>query len=65
MRAVVVTGLSIGLTDMVIPVTWPRDDALLLPIDYASSVGADLADSGVLAADDPHTHTHTHPGETA
>jgi ornithine cyclodeaminase/alanine dehydrogenase-like protein (mu-crystallin family) len=52
-KDVVITGLSIGLTDMAIPVTWPREDALLLPIDYASSVGADLADSAVLAADDP------------
>ncbi|MEO7268663.1 MAG: ornithine cyclodeaminase family protein [Knoellia sp.] len=52
-KAVVITGLSIGLTDMAIPVTWPRDDALLLPIDYASSVGPDLADSALLAADDP------------
>ncbi|WP_353953406.1 ornithine cyclodeaminase family protein [Knoellia sp. S7-12] len=52
-RAVVITGLSIGLTDMAIPTTWPLDDALLLPIDYASSVGPDLADSAVLAADDP------------
>lgn len=52
-KAVVITGLSIGLTDMEIPVTWPREDALLLPIDYASSVGPDLADSAVLAADDP------------
>jgi hypothetical protein len=53
-KAAVITGLSIGLTDMTIPVTWPREDALLLPIDYASSVGADLADTAVLAADDPH-----------
>lgn len=52
-KDVVITGLSIGLTDMAIPLMWPRDDALLLPIDYASSVGADLADSAVLAADDP------------
>lgn len=52
-KAVVITGLSIGLTDMEIPVTWPREDALLLPIDYASSVGADLADTAVLVADDP------------
>jgi hypothetical protein len=52
-KDVVITGLSIGLTDMAIPVTWPREDALLLPIDYASSVGADHADSAVLAADDP------------
>ncbi|KGN39069.1 ornithine cyclodeaminase [Knoellia subterranea] len=53
-KEVVITGLSIGLTDMTIPVTWPTDDALLLPIDYASSIGADLAETAVLAADDPH-----------
>ena len=29
-----------------------RDDALLLPLDYASSVGPDLAASALLAADD-------------
>lgn len=52
-RDVVITGLSIGLSDMEIPVTWPREDALLLPIDYASSVGAELADSAVVIADDP------------
>lgn len=52
-KDVVITGLSIGLTDMAIPTTWPRDDALLLPIDYASSVDARLADTAVLAADDP------------
>ncbi|CAN7398156.1 NAD(P)-binding domain-containing protein [Knoellia sp. LjRoot47] len=50
---VVITGLSIGLTDMAIPQTWPREDALLLPIDYASSVDAALADTAVLASDDP------------
>jgi len=50
---VVITGLSIGLTDMAIPPTWPREDALLLPIDYASSVDAALADTAVLASDDP------------
>lgn len=53
-KHVVITGLSIGLTDMAIPATWPRDDALLLPIDYASSVGAELADTAVVVADDPH-----------
>ncbi|KGN34644.1 ornithine cyclodeaminase [Knoellia sinensis KCTC 19936] len=51
---VVISGLTIGLTDMAIPVTWPREDALLLPIDYGSSIGSDLADTAVLAADDPH-----------
>ena len=50
---VVITGLSIGLTDTRLPGTWLRDDALLLPLDYASSVGPELADSAeVVAADD-------------
>lgn len=53
-KDVVITGLSIGLADMAIPRTWPREDALLLPIDYASSVGAELADTAVVVADDPH-----------
>ncbi|WP_404382013.1 ornithine cyclodeaminase family protein [Knoellia locipacati] len=52
-KDVVITGLSIGLTDMAIPLTWPADDALLLPIDYASSVDAALAETAVLASDDP------------
>jgi ornithine cyclodeaminase/alanine dehydrogenase-like protein (mu-crystallin family) len=52
-KDVVITGLSIGLTGMGIPVTWPREDALLLPIDYASSVDAALAETAVLASDDP------------
>ena len=50
---VVISGLSIGLTDTRLPVTWPRPDALFLPLDYASSVGPDLAETAeVLAADD-------------
>ncbi len=49
---VIVTGLSIGIDG-----TWldPADvspDALLLPIDYASSVGPDLAATALLASDD-------------
>lgn len=49
----VVTALSIGLSDMALPTLWPREDALLLPLDHASSVGPDLAASAsVLATDD-------------
>ncbi|MCA0337707.1 MAG: ornithine cyclodeaminase family protein [Actinobacteria bacterium] len=49
----VVTGLSIGLVDTRLPVTLPRPDALLLPLDYASSVGPELAESAeTLASDD-------------
>jgi hypothetical protein len=48
----VITGLSIGLTDTRLPVTLPRADALLLPLDYASSIGPDIAETALLAADD-------------
>ncbi|HEY7717775.1 MAG TPA: ornithine cyclodeaminase family protein [Pedococcus sp.] len=50
--AVVVTALSIGLTGTTLDPRWVRDDALVLPLDYASSVGPDLAATGLLAADD-------------
>ena len=50
--AVVVTALSIGLTGAELDPEWVRDDALLLPLDYASSVGPALAATALLAADD-------------
>jgi ornithine cyclodeaminase/alanine dehydrogenase len=50
--AVVVTALSIGLEGAELRPEWVRADALLLPLDYASSVGRALAGSGVLVADD-------------
>jgi ornithine cyclodeaminase/alanine dehydrogenase-like protein (mu-crystallin family) len=50
---VVVTALRLGLADTRLDPAWVAEDALLLPLDWASSVGADLADSAsVLAADD-------------
>jgi ornithine cyclodeaminase/alanine dehydrogenase len=48
---VVVTALSIGLSGAHLDPGWFADDALILPLDYASSVGPDVAASGVLAAD--------------
>ena len=48
---VVVTALPIGLSDTELDPGWVRPDALLLPLDYASSVGPALAGSGTLAAD--------------
>ena len=48
---VVVTGLAIGLTGSTLDPDRVRPDALLLPLDYASSVGADLARSATLASD--------------
>ena len=49
--AVVVTALSIGLAGAHLDPGWFADEALILPLDYASSVGPDVAASGVLAAD--------------
>ncbi|HEY3534227.1 MAG TPA: NAD(P)-binding domain-containing protein [Pedococcus sp.] len=48
---VVVTALPIGLSGHELDPAWVRPDALLLPLDYATSVGAELAASGTLAAD--------------
>lgn len=48
---VVVTALPIGLSGHELDRAWVRPDALLLPLDYATSVGAELAASGTLAAD--------------
>lgn len=50
--AVVITALSIGLQDVALDPDWVRDDALVLPLDYASSVGPALAQTALLAADD-------------
>ena len=50
--AVVVTALSIGVEGAELDPTWVRDDALLLPLDYATSVGPALATTALLAADD-------------
>lgn len=49
--AVVVTALSIGLAGAHLDPGWFADEALILPLDYASSVGPDVAASGFLAAD--------------
>jgi ornithine cyclodeaminase/alanine dehydrogenase len=48
---VVVTALSIGLSGAHLDPGWFADDALVLPLDYASSVGPDVAASAVLATD--------------
>lgn len=48
---VVVTGLAIGLVAATLDPDLVRPGALLLPLDYASCVGADLARSATLAAD--------------
>lgn len=50
--AVIVSGLSIGLTGMELPASWLREDAVLLPIDYASTVGRQVAQDALVAADD-------------
>ncbi|TPG19565.1 ornithine cyclodeaminase family protein [Pedococcus bigeumensis] len=48
---VVVTGLAIGLTGSALEPDHLRPDVLLLPLDYASSVGADLASAATLSTD--------------
>lgn len=50
--AVVVTALTIGVEGAHLDPEWVAEDALLLPLDYATSVGADLATGAVLVADD-------------
>ena len=47
-----ITGLTIGLQGTQLPVTLPRADALMLPLDYASCIGPDIAETALLAADD-------------
>jgi ornithine cyclodeaminase/alanine dehydrogenase-like protein (mu-crystallin family) len=52
--AIVVTGIPIGARGGELPCEAVRDDALVLPIDYSTSVGAELANSAeLLASDDP------------
>ena len=48
---VVVTALSIGVTGAHLDPGWFTDDALVLPLDYATSVGAEVAASALLVAD--------------
>ena len=48
---VVVTALSIGLSGAHLDPGWFTDRALVLPLDYASSIGPDIAASALLSAD--------------
>jgi ornithine cyclodeaminase/alanine dehydrogenase-like protein (mu-crystallin family) len=50
--AVVVTAIPIGAPDGGLDPDWIEPDALLLPLDYGTSVRADLGTSGSLYADD-------------
>lgn len=49
---VVVTGLSIGIDGVQLDPADIGDETVLLPIDYASSVGPDIAGTALLASDD-------------
>ena len=52
--ACIVTGIPIGARGGEVPPEAVREDALVLPIDYSTSVGAELANSAdLLASDDP------------
>ena len=48
----IITGLPIGLQGTQIRPDLVRPDAVLLPLDYASSVGADLAATATVVSDD-------------
>ncbi len=48
---VVITALAIGLTGITLDPAEVRADALLLPLDYASTVGPDLAEGATVATD--------------
>ncbi|GAB3447477.1 ectoine utilization protein EutC [Phycicoccus ginsengisoli] len=50
--AVVVTALSIGVQGACLDPSWVAPEALLLPLDYATSVGPELVTDAVLVADD-------------
>jgi len=50
---IVVTGVLIGSTGARIAPDVVREDALVLPLDYATSIGADIANGAALYSDDP------------
>ena len=50
--AVVVTAIPIGADGGRLDPGWLRPDALVLPLDYATSVGADVANDAALYSDD-------------
>jgi ornithine cyclodeaminase/alanine dehydrogenase-like protein (mu-crystallin family) len=50
--AVVVTAVPIGVDGARLEPDWLRPDALVLPIDYATSIGSDIANPAALFADD-------------
>jgi ornithine cyclodeaminase/alanine dehydrogenase-like protein (mu-crystallin family) len=50
--AVVITGVPIGAEGARLREASVREDALVLPLDYATSVGPDIANTGSLYADD-------------
>jgi ornithine cyclodeaminase/alanine dehydrogenase-like protein (mu-crystallin family) len=48
----VVTAVPIGVDGARLEPDWLRPDALVLPIDYATSIGSDIANPAALFADD-------------
>jgi hypothetical protein len=49
---VIITGLPIGVEGALLDPATIRDDALLLPLDWGTSVGADIGNAARLFADD-------------
>jgi ornithine cyclodeaminase/alanine dehydrogenase-like protein (mu-crystallin family) len=60
--SVVVTAVRRGATDAVIPVSWLRNDALLLPVDFSHCIQSDTAGKATLLATD-HIATYNHARE--
>jgi ornithine cyclodeaminase/alanine dehydrogenase-like protein (mu-crystallin family) len=50
--SVIITGVPIGAEGALLRPETVRADALLLPLDYGTSVGSDIANEGALYADD-------------
>ena len=50
--AVVITAVPIGVDNAHVDPAWVREDALLLPLDYSTSVTADIANEAALYTDD-------------
>lgn len=61
--AAIITGLPIGLRGTEIDARLVRQDALLLPLDYASSIGADLAATATVTSDDVEQFTQVAPAK--
>jgi ornithine cyclodeaminase/alanine dehydrogenase-like protein (mu-crystallin family) len=56
--AIVITAVPIGIEGAALDPAWIRPDALVLPLDYATSVHADIANPAALYSDDVSSIVH-------